>query len=437
MAKRVLVVAFALVAVACTPSERDAALKSPATAPRATAPAGPERSTVLGLLWGGRRAVLARLDARTLRPVGRRIEVGGGGSQAFSPNRRTVVVASAVVSGPSADSGRSELSFVDVRTMRRMKQLELRASGLVSDILWSEPDRLVVLLDDPPRVVAIEMHPLRATSPKRLSGRVAAIDAKAGRLVLLLAPAHSIGPSQLAVVESDGRVRAVDLGEILSGWEPVELTEDPYATRQRIPGLAVSPNAARAVVIPAGDRVADVDLDSLRVSYHELSEPVSLFKRLSNWLEPEAEAKTVEGPDRFARWVGEHQVAVTGTSYLGPMDSDSGAYRAGLRLIDTRDWSVRTLAKQAAGMVVVRDLVLAYAWAYGEGVDGIGLRAYGPDGEERFHLFGNRPLDWVEAASPYAYVPRDGGERFEVVDLRSGRVVARPKPRLTVSIVEP
>jgi len=130
-------------------------------------------------------------------------------------------------------------------------------------------------------------------------------------------------------------------------------------------------------------------------------------------------------------------VAVTGTSYFRLRRGDSDASRACLRLIDTRDWSVRTLAKQAAGMIVVRDLVLAYAWAQAEGNEGIGLRAYGPGGKERFHLFGNKPVDWVEAAFPYAYVPRDGGERFKVVDLRSGRVVARPKPGLSVSIVEP
>jgi hypothetical protein len=70
---------------------------------------------------------------------------------------------------------------------------------------------------------------------------------------------------------------------------------------QQIPGLAVAPDGRRAVVIPAGGRVADVDIDALRVSYHELSERTSVFKRLLNWLEPEAEAKTVAGPNRFAQ----------------------------------------------------------------------------------------------------------------------------------------
>jgi hypothetical protein len=180
----------------------------------------------------------------------------------------------------------------------------------------------------------------------------------------------------------------VALGEIPSGWEPVESAGDAYALRQRIPGVAVSPDGERAVVIPGGERVADVDLDSLRVSYYGLSERVSLSRQLIDWLEPAAEAKTVERPDRFARWVGEDHEAVTGTTR-----EDFHASRAGLRLIDTRDWSVRTLATQAAAMVVVGDLVVAYAWASADDGHGMGLRVYGSEGEERFHLFEDQPVD--------------------------------------------
>lgn len=437
MAKPALVVALALVAVACSASDRHQILERAATA-TGTRAAVSERATVLGLLSAGERTALARLDARTLRRVGASVEVGGVGSHAFSPNRRTLAVASAGLVVASAPPGRSMLTLVDVRTLRRRGRLELRGRGFVSDIHWSEPDRLVVLRTDPTRVVTLATRPLRATSKLRLPGSAVATDVRAGRLVVLLAPsARSIGASRLAVVEADGRVRTLALDEVLSGWEPVELDGDPYGMRQRIPGLAVSPDGERAVVVPAGDRIASVDLDSLRVSYHELSERVSLFRRLSNWLEPEAQAKTVEGTDRLAKWVGDDQVAVTGTTYAPPGDEGRQGARAGLRLIDTEDWTVRTLSKEAAGMLSVCDLVLAYAWATSAQNEAIGLRAYGPDGEQRFHLFGEQPLDWIESACPYAYVPRHGGRRFDVVDVRSGRVVARPNPGAAVSIVEP
>jgi hypothetical protein len=435
MRKRALLISVALLAAACSASERAIAPTARTAAKTPTPPAGPERSSVLGLLWGGESAVLARLQARTLRPLGRRIEVGGGGDQALSPEGGVLAVASAVTSGPSADSGRSELELVNVRSLRRIGRLELGMSGLVSKIVWDEPNRIVVLLDDPPRIVTVETRPLRATSSAAVRGRVVASDAEAGRLVLLLAPTGSIGPSQLALVESDGGVRTVALPEILAGWEAVDVAGDPHGLRQQLPGLAVSPDGTRAVVVPAGDRVAEIELDPLRVSYHELSERTSPFRRLYTWLEGEAKAKTVEGPDRFALWLGGDKVAVTGTNYLSLRDGEFEASPAGLSLLDTRDWSVRTLADQAAGMVAVRDLVLAFGWAHSENDAGIGLRAYGADGEERFHLFGNAPLDWVDAAWPYAYVPRGGGKRFDVVDLRSGHVVARARPKVSVSIV--
>ena len=235
------------------------------------------------------------------------------------------------------------------------------------------------------------------------------------------------------MVEADGSVRTGAVRGIVSGWKPSERAEDPYAVSQRIPGLAVSPDGTRAVVVPADDRVAEVELDTLRVSYHQLSEHISLFRRLWDWLQPEAAAKSVAGYDRLARWLGQDHVAVAGTNYGGP-GADEAA-RFGLRLIDTRHWSVRTLTKQAAGMVVVRDLVLAFAWAGSGG--GTGLRVYDAEGEQLFHLLGNTPVDWVEAAPPYAYVAREGGRRFDLVDLRSGRVVGRPRPKISVSVVAP
>ena len=77
------------------------------------------------------------------------------------------------------------------------------------------------------------------------------------------------------------------LNEVPAGWEQIEGTDDSdYRARQSVPGLAVDPEGKRALVIPAGGRVAEVDLDSMEVAYHELSEPVSLWGRLRNWLEP-------------------------------------------------------------------------------------------------------------------------------------------------------
>jgi hypothetical protein len=63
-------------------------------------------------------------------------------------------------------------------------------------------------------------------------------------------------------------------------------------------GLAVSPDGRRALVVPGGARVLEVDLRTLAVAERELSEPVSLLGRLRSWLEPAALAKGRRGEER-------------------------------------------------------------------------------------------------------------------------------------------
>jgi hypothetical protein len=50
----------------------------------------------------------------------------------------------------------------------------------------------------------------------------------------------------------------------------------------------------------------------------------------------------------------------------------------------------------------------------------MGLTGYALDGQERFHLFGNEPVYFLETAGPYAYVWR-GSQSPVAVDLRSGK----------------
>jgi hypothetical protein len=392
-----------------------------------------ESRTVLGLVFEGQRAELRRLDPLTLRPVSRaRVKGLSAGIHAFSRDGSTLALASG--------DGPPRLRFVDLRTMRRTRTVDLPALGFVTEILWESPKRLLVLVaGEEPRVLTVQASG-RVTGSQRLTGSVVAYDARAARLVALLAPRTSIGPSRLAVADAvRGLLGTVALPEISAGSERTEHAQDTYAMRSRIPGVAISPDGTRAVVVAAGSRVAEVELDTLRVSYHELSEPVSLLGRLRDWLEPEAQAKVVEGPHRFARFIDQQHVAVTGIDYRGLKDGEWDASAVGLRLIDTRDWSVRTLAEHVTGFVLARNLLLAFGGDWPEGSTGAGLRAYGPGGEERFHLLGKQPIGWVQAAWPYAYVPQahGQGQRFDVVALASGQVVANPVTRRVVSILGP
>ena len=441
MMRLAVVIAIVFGTVACGGDERAPHSQTSALATDG-APRGDERESpvaprargkgVLGFLWDDERTSLARLDRRTLRPLaGRTVEVPGSGAHAFSPDGRTLAIGRGETPG---------LQLVDVGALRPLgKGLTLPGAGYVGEILWADRERLVALVaGEDSELVTIDARERRIVSSRPLDGIVVASDTKAGRLALLLGPVGSIGPARLALVEADGTIDTVPLPEIRAGFEQIEDAEEGYTARERTPGLALSPDGARAVVVSAGGTVAEVDVAAERVFYHELAQPVSLLGRVRNWLEPEAEAKVIEGPSRFARWFGEHHVAVTGLDYHGVEDSETRATPAGLRLIDTRTWSIRTLAEQATGIVVKHGLLLAFGGPYAEGPRGrgIGLRAYGPGGEERFHAFGDVLIGSVETAWPYGYVSNDA-RSFMVLDLRSGRVVERRKTAVETAIIGP
>jgi hypothetical protein len=152
-----------------------------------------------------------------------------------------------------------------------------------------------------------------------------------------------------------------------------------------------------------------------------------LLGRLRNWLEPPAQAKApTEGFVRRAAFVGSSQVAVTGTDFsVG--GGVTAAAPAGLQLIDTRRWRVRTLDDGASEMLPAGRLLLVFGGRYRTSrrrAEGIGLRAYSGGGEERFHLFGSRRIGDVQAAGGYAYVRTASGTRYRVVDLARGRIHA-------------
>lgn len=392
------------------------------TGPPASAPERPgqARATVLGVVWVGRSGTLRRLDALTLRPVGPPGAKVPAGVRKLSPDGRTVVL--------GAGDGALELRFADVRTLRPIgRPIRLAGWGWIGEILWESSDRMLVLSGgNEPRVTLVDPLARRVVDSFPLEGTIGAVDARAARLVVVLSPQAAIGPARLAVFDAVlGHLATVPLPEIHAGTERIDHPDDSHAARQLWPGVAISPDGTRAVVVPPGNRVAEVSLDTAEVVYRELSEPVSLLGKLRNWLEPVAHAKVVVGSSRQAAWLGERYVAVTGTDIRGVSAGKWDASAAGLRLIDTRDWSVRTVADAVSGLRLSRDLLLSFGGVWPEGSPGTGLLAFGPDGERRLHALGEQRVGWVETSWPYAYVPEAGGRRFSVVDLRTSRLLSR------------
>lgn len=382
--------------------------------------------SVPAVVWQKDAAALARLDPLSLRPVGgRRVPLGSYGSGwSFSPDRSRLVL---------GGGGAASLRFIDVARMAVVGTLELGERGYVSAVEWPTPDRVFAIVEWSAfghAVVVADPLSRRIVARHRLHGTLVGGNAR----VCLLGPVSSIGPSRIVAVDGDGRLRSAAVGRVRSGLLPGGETVDQIS-RYRTPALTVARGGDRAVIVDPAGLVAEIDLKSMAVRYRELGEPISLLGRLRNWLEPPAHAKASDGTARRAVWLGQHLVAVSGhDAHAGLGASGTVEQRdtpAGLRLIDTRNWTVRTLDREASAFTARHDVVLAYG-AVWDGDEqrfrGPGLTAYSRDGGFVFRVFRGEPVSWVQTAGRYAYaVVERGGPVLDshlyVVDLVSGRVL--------------
>ena len=247
--------------------------------------------------------------------------------------------------------------------------------------------------------------------------------------MLLLGSPDVIGPTQLAVVDASGAVRAVELTSIPGGSEPIQTSSDAHAWRQRKPGLAVDAAASTAYVVADTGVVAAVELGGLAVVYRQPSEPRSLLTRIRNWWEPEAYAKIIDGSIREARWLGGGKIAVSGTDNTlvteGGAEPRVDTEPAGLTVIDVETWTARPLDRHATSVQVAGGLLFATGFRpdWIEKSRGIGMSVYEPDGDRVLQFFDGRVVNVAEVFDGRAYVRLDGSQRLTVVELASGRVV--------------
>jgi hypothetical protein len=160
-----------------------------------------------------------------------------------------------------------------------------------------------------------------------------------------------------------------------------------------------------------------------------------LIGRLRNWLEPRAEAKAQEGPTRQALWLGQGLLAVTGWDSHASVDGGRQAQwetPAGLKLIDTRRWSVRTLDRGTSRIVLAAGTLLSYGVLFDsrtQRLAGNGLTAYARDGSRRYHLYEDDPISVVERVDQRVIVGGAAGSRIfrrgSLLDARTGRELRR------------
>lgn len=299
------------------------------------------RATVPGLVYtaGYGNSIVMRHDPLTLARSGPRVRLGGNASSwAWSPARRYLAVASFP----------QRLTVIEIATMRVVSRVRLAPGGGVARAVTWAGDRVLAIVEAHSGAVVTAVDPLagRVVRTTRLTRPFGfRSDRLPNGLVFLLGARSRIGPVQLAVVDAEGRTRVVTVRQA-----PARA------------GLAVDPVGRRAYVAD-GERVLGVDLRTLAIS-----DPGPLRTL----------AKAPPGSERSARWLGNGLLAVSG------LDRDAtGARPAGLRLVDVRDRTSRTIDPAATSFTVAGRVLLVEERSSRRATS---VTAYGFDGRLRYRL---------------------------------------------------
>jgi hypothetical protein len=387
----------------------------------------PPAGDLLGLIWKGDSAELAELDPRTLDPGLRRFPVEQGAATliAFSADGKTLAL---------GHGEKQQVELVNVAAVRPLGVVELGIPGYISRLYWARAGMLFAAVGQQ-FIVMIDPAGRKVSETRQIEGTLLAAEPIEAGLVGLVAPADRIGLLKLMVWGGKG-TSTVPL-RMVGGWETDQGDdESEFRSRELVPGLAVDPTGRRALVVPPGGTVAEVDLRDLTVTYHTLSEPVSLFHRFLDWLDPAAEAKMIEGKDRQALWLASGLVAVSGTDYppIRAGQTDLVGKPAGLSLIDTDDWSVRRVDGQVSGVQLLGSRLFAYEAGCSSAPESFALVAYDLSGKQQFRLCRDEGFD-PQVVGDYLYVGMDNNTRFDVVDMSTGAIVSRLKTKQSTTLL--
>src|SRR5919106_2548282 len=320
----------------------------PGPAPREPAPTPVPRS-VLAVFHEqvGPGSELSRVDPLTFRQSGRAVRLANGSAwtTALSPDRKTLAV--------SGGLGTATVELVDLRRMRSRGFVDLVLNGGLTFLSWERG--LFAVVDDYDRRAVVQIDPktLKVQARHVLDGTILQVKKGVRRqVVLLLAPRTGIGQLRLAVVGGKGLVETALPG--LTGGATTEGEQKNFRTRELIPALVVDESGRRAFVY-AKNTVVEISLRDLSITTHPLPEPVSVWGRFRNWLEPAAQAKIVEGYYRSGAWLGDGRFAVTGMNFA---EEENTA--AGLTIIDTADWTLHKVSEDSTEIAVSEDTLLTF-----------------------------------------------------------------------------
>lgn len=379
---------------------------------------------------------LERFDPSTFAAVKSSAPVGGYDGWVASPDPQLLAVAT---DSDASNSDSSTLRFANASTLRWVRR-GVGLDGYFLGGLWPRMNTLYALAGNCctpgstlETINTVSKHVLSRTP---ITGLIATVARSADGLVFLNETGNKVAPVTLDIVDPNGAIRSVPLTRILGGTHFDLTAQDPIGTTRQ-PGLAIDPNENTAYVIDDGGLVARVALADLSVSYHQVNN--SLLDRFSAWLTPTAEAKGINGPTLSARWLGDGLIAAGGTRESAVRHKDGSisfsSSPAGLRIIDTTDWSEHTLDPNATTGIVTDGLLLATGGSWSSDGDttnstGEGVAAYGPDGTLRWRIDAGQTLSIVAAYGSRALIqknqtgPNYVQEPIQLIDLTTGKKLA-------------
>jgi hypothetical protein len=383
---------------------------------------GPAAAPLLGFVPTGQDSwSLARLNPLTLTPRrGRALKLKDAiFAWSLSPDGSKLVTA-------AGGDVLGELRFVDTARMRSSGRLVFPDQVQVLQTFWPEEQRLYAVVTHlsrrpdgnfdrtPASLVTIDPATGQIVGERSLDGYLYKSAYAANALGLILGAESGIGPARLAVVGTDGGVTTIPLEGVTVGYEPVDPNNLEAGSHFRDVGLVLSPDGTRAYVASPGQLVA-IDLRTRALSYHRLGSARRLQKG------------PVDGSSRSVQWARPGVLLVTGSDLRPRAGSDTERieiHAATPQLVDTRDWSARSLDSTATYASVGANAIALMGSSWNDKLQrnvGCGVVFYGLDGVKRAHLFGTKDT-YGFAVGRRAFIARNGYS-YSIVSTTSGRVV--------------
>ena len=245
---------------------------------------------------------------------------------------------------------------------------------------WVSPDRVVAVAGEGSgrqRLLWVDAGTRKVVARRAFSGRTVNTLAVPGGAAVVLGPEEGVGPVRILIVDPSGGVRTISVDGIKAGADYAERTgagADPGSDGR-------SATAAASTSWPPGGCSSPRSrLATGAVSYHSLGASAAKGD-ISVWW-------------RDAAWTGDGRIAVTGDHWPRPRGRlPDGPIPFGVRVIDTRTWTIATLDPRPDTMHVAGGMVLAAGTRYfdaGERSTSTGLLAFDGSGRRAWTRFRGR-----------------------------------------------